>query len=211
MIVYGSTLSPYVRKTMAFAAEKGIDVDLKPTFGEGAADFAACSPFRKMPALRDGDFTVCDSTAIIAYMDTVKPDPELVPKDAKLRARTIWLEEFADTILIACSSKMFVNRIVLPRFMGRPGDLEAADKAEREELPAILDYLETVVPEEGYLVGGRLTLADLAVASPFVNFAHMNVDTSPASRPKTARYVARILGRPSFARYVEQEKAALAA
>ena len=31
MIVYGSSLSPFVRKVLAFAAEKGIEVELKPT------------------------------------------------------------------------------------------------------------------------------------------------------------------------------------
>jgi glutathione S-transferase len=30
MIVYGSSLSPFVRKVMAFAAEKGIEIELKP-------------------------------------------------------------------------------------------------------------------------------------------------------------------------------------
>ncbi|HEX5419739.1 MAG TPA: glutathione S-transferase family protein [Gammaproteobacteria bacterium] len=210
MIVYGSTLSPYVRKTVAFAAEKSFDFELCPTSMDPGSDFAVCSPFKKMPALRDGDFTLADSTAIITYIDALKADPELLPKDPKLRAKTIWFEEFADTVLIACQSKMFVNRIVMPRFFGRPGDLAAADKAEREELPPILDYLESVIPESGYLVDGRLTLADLAVASPFVNFAHMNVDISPSSRPKTARYVERILARPSFAKHIEQEKASLA-
>ena len=57
--------------------------------------------------------------------------------------------------------------------MGREGDLEAAAACERDDLPPMLDYLERTVPDEGgYLVGDRLTLADLAVASPFVNFRH---------------------------------------
>jgi glutathione S-transferase len=207
MIVYGSTLSPYVLKTVAFATEKGFDFELHPTSMDPASDFAVCSPFRKMPALRDGDFTLADSTAIITYIDAVKPDPELLPRDPKLRAKTVWYEEFADTLLIACSSKMFVNRVVMPKFFGKPGDLETADKAEREELPRLLDYLEGIIPESGYLVDGRLTLADLAVAAPFANLGHMKVDIAPASRPKTARYVERILARPSFAKHIERDKA----
>ena len=31
MILYGSSLSPYVRKVLAYAGEKGIELDLKPT------------------------------------------------------------------------------------------------------------------------------------------------------------------------------------
>ena len=31
MIVYGSSLSPYVRKVLAVAGEKGIELELQPT------------------------------------------------------------------------------------------------------------------------------------------------------------------------------------
>jgi glutathione S-transferase len=94
--------------------------------------------------------------------------------------------------------------------MGRPGDENAAQAAERDELPPILDYVETVVPDgEGYLVGDRLTLADIAVASPFANFRHCNVGIDEARYPKLTRYAASILARPSFAPLVEREAAYL--
>ena len=174
MIIYGSSLSPYVRKVLAFAAEKGIPFDLQPTgFPNHSPEFLEASPFRKMPALRDGDYTLPDSTAIIHYLEAMHPAPALIPVAPKLRGKTIWYEEFADTVLVACGAKIFFNRIVAPRFMGRPGDLEAAEHAELNDLPPILDYLERTVPgEDGYLVGDALTLADIAVAGPFANFRH---------------------------------------
>ena len=110
MIIYGSSLSPFVRKTVAYVAEKGIDVEVKPIgLGSADPDFAVCSPFRKMPAFRDGDFAISDSTAIITYLETKFPQPPLLPAEAKSRARTVWYEEFADTILVACMGKMFFN------------------------------------------------------------------------------------------------------
>jgi glutathione S-transferase len=211
MILYGSSLSPFVRKTMAYAAEKGIELEVKPIgLGSPEPDFAVCSPFRKMPAFRDGDFTVSDSTAIITYLEAKFPSPPLLPAEAKSRARTIWYEEFADTILIACMGKMFFNRIVAPRFLGRDGDLAAADKAEKEELPPLIDYIEGVVPQSGFLVDDRLTLADLAVASPFVNLEHVGITVKASTHPKTAKYVAAVLARPSFANVIAKEKAFLA-
>ena len=121
----------------------------------------------------------------------------------------IWFDEFADTILCACGAKMFFNRIVAPRFLGRAGDLETADKAEKEELPPILDYLERTVPDAGgFLVGGGLTLADIAVASPFANFAYMELDWSRA-HPRTRGYVESVLARPSFAEWLARERAFL--
>lgn len=210
MIVYGSTLSPFVRKVMAFAAEKGIVVELKPSgLGNKDPDFLESSPFGKMPGFRDGDFAISDSSAIVTYLEAIKPEPNLIPADPRARARTIWFDEYADTILFACGGKMFFNRVVAPRFLGQPGDEEIARKAECEELPPLLDYLERVIPVSGFLVEDRITLADIAVASPFANLRHLNVAIDPARYPKVTRYVTAILDRPSFKPLVEREAAFL--
>ena len=212
MILYGSSLSPYARKVLAFAGEKGIELELQPTgFPNPTAEFLAASPFRKMPALRDGDFTLADSTAIVHYLEALHPTPALIPADPKQRATVIWFDEFADTILTSCGAKMFFNRIVAPRFMGREGDLAAADLAEKEELPPILDYLERVVPDAGgFLVGDTVTLADIAVASPFANLTHLNFVLDGDRHARTQAYVEAILARPSFAPWIERETAMLA-
>jgi glutathione S-transferase len=118
---------------------------------------------------------------------------------------------FADTFVVSWGAKFLFNRMVAPRFIGRPGDLEAADLAEREELPPILDYLEKTVPDAGeFLVGDRLTLADIAVASPFVNLAHLCCELDPARHGRVRAYVDSILSRPSFAPWIERETAFLA-
>jgi len=210
MIVYGSSLSPFVRKVLAFAAEKGIEVEVKPTgLGNKDPEFIEASPFGKMPGFRDGDFAISDSSAIVAYLDAVKPEPNLIPTEAKARARTIWFDEYADTILFACGGKMFFNRIVAPRFLGQAGDEEVAAKAECDELPPLLDYLERVIPESGFLVEDRLTLADIAVASPFANLLHLNVALDPKRHPRLKAYVEAILARPSFAPWIARETAFL--
>ena len=212
MILYGSSLSPYVRKVLAFAFEKGIELELQPTgFPNHSPEYLDASPFTKMPALRDGAFTLADSSAIVHYLEAKIPEPALIPAEAELRGKTIWFDEFADTILVSCGAKIFFNRIVAPRFMGRPGDLEAAEAAELNDLPPILDYLEKTVPrDDGYLVGERLTLADIAVAGPFANFRHTETKICPERYPRTIAFVDRILARPSLAQWVEREEAYLA-
>lgn len=212
MILYGSTLSPFVRKVMVFASEKGIALELKPTgFPDPEPDFCAASPFRKMPALQDGDFALADSSAIAHYLEVKFPEPALIPTEPRQRGRTIWFDEFADTILFGCGQKIFFNRIVAPYFLKRPGDEAAAEAAEKDELPPILDYLETVAPDEGqYLVGDGLTLADIAVAGPFTNFDHLGIRIDRQRHPRTAAYIDRILARPSFSRLIEQEESLLA-
>ena len=204
MIVYGSSLSPFVRKTLAFAAEKGIEVEARPIVpGADDPEFLAASPFRKIPGFRDGDFAISDSSAIIAYLEASKPEPELIPAEPKARARAIWYDEFSDTIFAACGAKMFFNRIVAP-LLGREGDLAVADKAQCDELPPLLDYVERVLPESGWLVEDRLTLADIAVASPLVNLGHLGVDYR-SGRPKLAAFADRMLARDSFRPWIERE------
>jgi len=210
MIIYGSSLSPFVRKVLAYTSEKGIAVEVKPTSpGDQDPDFRAASPFGKMPGFSDGDFRLADSSAIIHYLEAKHPEPNLIPTEPKARGRTIWFDEFADTILFGCGRKMFFNRIVSPRFIGCEGDLAEADAAERDELPPILAYLETQIPESRYLVEDRLTLADIAVASPFANLRHLGVAVDAAKYPKVARYADAILSRPSFAPWVAREAAFL--
>ena len=212
MIVYGSSLSPFVRKTLAYAAEKGMELELRPTgMPNYVPEYLQASPFRKMPALVDGDYTLADSSAIIHYLEAKQPQPALIPSDPRLRGKTIWFDEFGDTILCACGAKMFFNRIVAPRFLGREGDLAAAEAAEKEELPPILDYLERVVPDAGaYLVGDSITLADIAVASPFANLAHLDCQIDAVRHGRVRAWVDSILSRPSFAPWIEREAAILA-
>jgi glutathione S-transferase len=211
MILYGSTMSPFVRKVAAYAAEKGLELELQPTgFPNHTPEFTAASPFKKMPALVDGDYKLADSSAIIHYLEAKYPEPELIPADPRERGRVIWFDEFADTILFACGAKIFFNRVVAPRFLGRDGDLDAAEAAERDELPPLLDYLEGVILDSGFLVGDRLTLADLAVANPFANFGHCKVAVDPARYPRVSDYVTKMLARPSLAPLIEREAAYLA-
>lgn len=205
MIVYGASMSPFVRKVLVFAAEKSIEVENKPiSFGDKDPEFVEASPFGKIPAFRDGDFAISDSSAIIAYLDALHPEPNLIPVEPKARARVFWYDEFTDTILSDPVRKMFFHRIVGPTFMGMEGDQAVADKAERDELPPTLDYLERVIPDSGFLVEDRITLADIAVASGFVNVLH-HLGLTLEGYPRTVAYVQAILARPSFAKWVEKE------
>jgi glutathione S-transferase len=197
---------------LAFAAEKGIEAEVRSVNPANPDDdFREASPFGKIPAMRDGDFALADSSAIIHYLEAVKPEPQLIPTDAKARGRAIWFDEFADTILAATCTRMFFNRIVAPRFMGREGDRDAADKAEREELPKSLDYLERVIPGSLHLVEDRLTLADIAAATCFANFRHMGTPIDTDRYPRVTAFAQAMLERPSFATWLEQESRMLAA
>jgi glutathione S-transferase len=212
VIVFGSTLSPYVRKCMAFGAEKGLELELRPAgLGQGGPEFEAASPFRKMPGFKDGDFLISDSTAIVTYLEARHPAPNLIPEEPRARARTIWYDELADTLMMAAGTAIFGNRFVLPRVLKRDADQDAADAAERDLLPPIFDYLEGVIPDSGFLVEDRITLADIAVASPLATLGCIGVGVDKARWPRTAAWAEAIHARPSFANILARDKSLVAA
>ncbi len=211
MILYGSPLSPFVRKVSIFAAEKGISLEHNRRIGPQSPDpeFRAASPFGQIPALRDDDYTLCDSSAIVAYLEALHPEPNLIPTEAKARGRTIMFDEFADVRFFGFGRQVFWNRVVAPLFMNMPGDLAAADRAEATELPPLLAYLETIIPDSLFLVEDRLTLADIAVASPMVNLHHAGVAIDAGTHPRIAAYRDSMFARPSFAATIATETASI--
>ncbi|WP_370309644.1 glutathione S-transferase family protein [Sphingobium abikonense] len=211
MIIHGARVSPFVRKVLVFAAEKGIEAEVRMAgFGRGDPGYLEGSPFGKIPALEDGDFLLCDSTAIITYMDALRPEPNLIPTEARARARTIWFEEFGDTIAQQAGQKIFFNRAVAKRLKREP-DLVAADRAEAEEMPKIYDYLEEMLPESGWLVEDRFTLADLAAACPIINVGYCSDGLDAGRWPRVAAWLAAVKARPSVAAAMEEEATAVRA
>ena len=213
IVIYGTSISPYVRKALVFAIEKGIAFEPRPG-GPRAADpdFARASPFGKIPALTDGEFGLADSSAIVTYLEALAPEPNLIPVEPRARARTVWFDEFGDTIAWGCGGKIAFARLVGPRFMGVQTDLAAADEAQRTEFPKLMDYLESVAPAaSGYLVEDRFTLADIAVASPLATLMLGDCRMDANTHPRAHAYVSRIWERPSFATLMAQEKAMMAA
>lgn len=210
MKLFGFPLSPFVRKVSLVAAEKGIvlePVAVNPR--NPSAEFAAASPFRKIPALIDGDFALSDSTAIATYLDALHPAPAMLPGEPRAKGRAIWFEEFADTIMAASGGKVVFNRFVGPKVIGMPGDEEAALAGEAE-LGPIMDYLETQAPAEGWLVGD-FSIADISVASMLRTLGYVGLEPDAAKHPKTAAWYDRVKARAAWAAVAEHEAKALAA
>ncbi|KMO14612.1 glutathione S-transferase family protein [Methylobacterium platani] len=198
MKLYGTSLSPFVRKVLVVLAEKGIEAEHVPLrFHDPDPGFQAASPLGKIPALEDGEFRLADSSAIIHYLERKHPAPALLPSGAQDAGRAVWFDKFGDGELFPVLIKPFVQRFFLPRLMNKPGDEAVVAKCMAEELPRLFDYLEGVI-DGPYLVGGAFGLADVSVVTTFHNL-HVAGEAVDAGRwPKLAAYVKGILERPSF-------------
>ena len=209
MKVFGLPLSPFVRKVHIAAAEKGIAIETVPVDPRNPSpEFLAASPFRKIPALQDGDFLLADSTAILTYFEALQPAPALLPADPQARARAIWFEEVADTVLQPAAVKLVFNRFVAPKVLGRPGDEEAATQGEKELAPK-LEWLEGEVPDEGFLAGDY-SVGDIAVASLLRTLSFVGSGCDAAARPRTAAWFARVTERPAWRQVVKFEEGLMA-
>jgi hypothetical protein len=110
-------------------------------------------------------------------------------------------------LFAASGLKILFNRVVGPRFVGKPGNEALALEGEAE-LPPIFDYIESVAPAEGWLVEGGFSIADITVASMLCTLRYVGHGPNAASYPKTAAWHARALARPSW-QAVEAKETAL--
>lgn len=205
MQIYGALLSPFVRKVCLVAEEKGLDYELiLATPHRDDPQLKGISPFGKIPALRDGDFSLADSTAIVTYIEARHPAVPMLPADPQSRGQAMWFDEFADTILAGAGLKILFNRLVAPKLLKIPFDEAVALQGEAE-LPPILAYLESVAPAAGWLAGADFSLADIAVASVFRSLSSVGHGPDVASHPATAAWYARVCARPAWQRIAERE------
>ena len=206
MKIIGSFVSPYVRKVLACLELKGLDyrVDpITPFFGND--EFTALSPLRRIPVLIDGDVVLCDSTVICAYLDEAYPKRPLLPPDPRDRARARWLEEYADTRLGDLFIwGLFYQRVVYPLVWGEPGDEARIAKTLTEDAPAALDYLESQLPDSGFLFGD-IGVADISIASFFRNADYAGFTVDQARWPRAARFVDAVFGHTVMAKLLAFE------
>jgi glutathione S-transferase len=206
----GNGVSPFVRKVRAFLAEKG-----QPYRHDPVSPFAPpegwreISPLGRIPALRDGEHVINDSSVICQYLERRFPDPALYPKDEYDFARALWIEEFMDGGLVPIvGPKLFRALVLQPLLTRKPVD-EATEAAARktwdEEAAPLLDYLERTLDGREWFVGERISIADVAVASPFVNVHHAGFAPARGRWPKLRAFLERVWQRPSFAPLIAEE------
>jgi glutathione S-transferase len=146
---------------------------------------------------------------ICQYIEDRQPAPALLPADIRDRARARWLEEFADTRMGDVFIWRLFNQIAIrPSVWGEKGDRALVDRTLKEDVPAVLDYLEVEAPSEGFRFGA-LSLADIAIAAFFRNAGWVRFQIDPARWPRAAAWMARTLAEPAFAKLARIEDAVL--
>jgi glutathione S-transferase len=209
-VVWGTKVSPYVRKVMVAMEAKGISYTLKEILPskllkqlnqEVPLEFAQASPLGKIPAYQEGNFTLADSSVIIEYLEKAHPEHPLLPKQPKEFAKALWLEKYADTFMSdIIHNKIFVESVVKPNVLKVESDQKKIHEAIENELPLIFNYLEKTLLNNHtkFLVGNTMTIADIAVVVHFVSLKMSEVEVNKQKWPRLAEYVERVLDQPAF-------------
>jgi maleylacetoacetate isomerase len=158
--------------------DEEIDIDLLKGAQRDTA-YRAVNPMMALPVLVDGDGSALfESLAIIEYLDETHPEPPLLPRDARGRARVRGLAQ-----IVACDC----HPLVVPRVrkylqhelqIDEPRLLAWCRHWHVQALAALETHLGG--PETGrFCHGDEITIADICLASQAAGAQFFGVDLAP--------------------------------
>jgi maleylacetoacetate isomerase len=161
-------------------SDEVVDVDLTKGAQREPA-YRAVNPMMALPALIDGEGPILfESLAIIEYLDETHPNPPLLPRDARGRARVRGLAQ-----IVACDS----HPLIVPRVrkylehefkLDEPTRIKWCQHWHTAALTALEAHLKDAATGH-YCHGEVITLADICLASQDVGAKFFSVDTAPFS------------------------------
>ena len=191
--------SPNPQKVTFALRELGLDCELVPVDlakGEHRQPaFLAKNPFGRVPVLVDGDLTLPESQAILAYLGD--KTGRLWPTSEAGRAEALhWLFFLSQHIMPPAGEMALRFRA---KVFGRPLDAagEATIKRGEEALPAPLAILEGHLAGNKWIMGADFGLVDCAYC-PVLNVVEKSGFGS-SGYPKVAAYLDACRARPTWA------------
>jgi glutathione S-transferase len=123
-----------------------------------STEYLALNPRGKVPTLRDGDFVVYESLAVMAYLDKKYPDRPIFgasPQDTE----TIW-RMVSENISYVCDP---IQKVVVPLFVGGVGEKKAGIREAAAAVAGELSRLERLVATSPWLFGASISAADITI------------------------------------------------
>lgn len=151
MRLYTFTITPNNRKVEAYVKHFDLPIDIHHISFKDKEhlqdEFLAINPMAKVPALKDDDFNLWESNAILTYLATRFPETDTLPTDPRGRAD-------ADRWLHWQSCHL----------MPAMGALKTAEDRDFSKLEPLLKILEQQLQGREYILG-KLSVVDFAIAA----------------------------------------------
>ena len=198
---YSHPLSSYCWKVLIALYETGIPfTPAMVNLGDPVerAAYLKLSPFGKIPAMRDGERTILETTIMIEYLAMTFPQAaRLIPSDPEAALKVRALDRFYDLYLNSPLGKVANDRL-RPADRKDPLGLEAA----MSDLRCAIGLVERDMADGGWAAGTSFTMADCA-AAPALYYVNRLIPYAQG-HPNTARYLERLIKRPAVARAIEE-------
>lgn len=196
------TLDPASRQVRLVLAEKRLAFgETLERYWERPASLAALNPSGLTPVLvergPDGRIVVCESHAILEYLEERYPETPVLAKDAPERAEARRLSQWFERQFDAEVNGYLLREKMEKRLAGGGSPDHGAMRAGREALRRHLRMIEDLVGVRDWLAGKTLSVADFAAA------AHLSVidyfgDVPWRDFPITKMWYMRLKSRPCF-------------
>lgn len=197
--------APNPRRVSIYMAEKGLSIpwtELDSSRMEHKSDwFLALNPAGKVPVLvLDHGRAICDSAAIVEYLDEVSDGPLLMGSTSEERAAIRAAERMITDLLWLTA---VVARNTHPYFAtwgGKqmPQSPEAANYA-RPRAQALLGAVDALIGDKPFVAGKQVSVADCTLCATLdfaIRFASMTIGSE---LPRLSRWNAMFASRPSAA------------
>ncbi len=192
MKLHNSPTSPFVRKVLIAAHERGLADQIELTGPQTMenGELRAENPLEKVPALVLDDGTALyDSLVIVSYLDGLGSGPQLIPGDHAARTTVLRRHALADGIMEAGVASVMETR--------RPDDKIWSDAINRQrgKIQRAIDALEGEIEAMGDAVD--LSTISTGAALGYVDFRLGDLGWRDG-HPKLAAWYEPFAKRPSM-------------
>jgi glutathione S-transferase len=209
--LHGFAVSNYYNKVKLALLEKGIPFE-EVYCATKSTDEAvlAVSPLAKIPFMTTDEGGLCESQAILEYVEAKYPQPPLLPKDPMQAAKVRELITFLDWHL-----EITARQLYGAAFFGAPPLSESNTARIRKELEKDIAGFKRLAKFAPYVAGDTFTMADCSAFAdlPLVAMATKAIygeDLLAAAGIDHKAYTKFIGERPSAQKVVADRKAATA-
>ncbi|MGH7874057.1 MAG: glutathione S-transferase family protein [Candidatus Binatia bacterium] len=202
--LYWGSGSPFAWRVMLTLEVKGLAYESKLLeFSKGehkTPAYLKLNPRGKVPTLKDGDFVVYESVAMMAYLDRKYPEPPLLGRTAE-ETGLIWQT-------ISEGESYFQpagDKLVRPMFFGKGLDQVEEIGQAAETLRGELKAVDERLARSHWLAGGQISAADISLF-PLVQLL-LRAASKDAARPFNFGFLPLAQSFPNVARWVERIEA----
>lgn len=198
-ILYHFWLSPFSRKVRIALFEKGMETEqVVEKYWDRRPEFLVLNPAGQVPVLAEPDgINLCDSQAIVEYLEDIQPEPNLLGRDPLERAECRRLMAWFDGKFHNEVTDFLLREKLLKRFMGMGEPRSDLIRAGRENIGYHLDYIGYLMERRNYLAGEVFSLADITAAAHLSCLDYLG-DVPWDQFAGAKEWYARVKSRPSF-------------